>query len=64
MPAKKKKINSEILFEQDTILISLKERYFRLYAREMLTNTKDLTKLLDELEVTINNRKEELTNGN
>jgi len=48
------------LLTEDTTLINLKERYFRLYAREMASKTKELARQLDELEITINKRKEEL----
>lgn len=60
MAAKKKKINPEVIWEQDDILVALKERYFRLYAKENMGKTRDITKLLNELEITINKRKQEL----
>lgn len=60
MAAKKKKVNPEIIWEQDNILIALKERYFKLYAKENFPKTKDLTKILDDLEMEINKRKLEL----
>jgi len=69
MAAKKKKviesvIDPEVIFQTDTILVALKERYFRLYKREMSTGAKNITKLLDDLEVTIEKRKKELVDGN
>jgi hypothetical protein len=60
MSSKKKKMDTITLLTEDTTLINLKERYFRLYAREIASKTKELARQLDELEITINKRKEEL----
>ena len=64
--AAKKKIRKEIdefsLYEQDEILIALKERYFKLLIREDFGKTKQITDTLDKLEIAINTRKEIIIN--
>ena len=53
MAAKKtKKVKEEV----DEVLISMRERYFRLYAKEDIGQTKDITKTLDKLEAEIRKR--------
>lgn len=63
MAAKKKKVvNIDFIFENDEILISLKERYFKLIKSEDIGKTPQITKTLDTIEQTILKRKEELIN--
>ncbi len=64
MAAKKKKnkVNVEVLYEQDEVLIALKERYFRLLKKEDIGKTPQLTTVIDKLEQTISHRMEELRN--
>lgn len=50
----------EAIFNNDEVLSALKERWFRLAKQEKFPKTPDITKKLDELEKTIQNRKEEL----
>jgi len=60
---RKKKISDpHIIWEQDEILISLKERYFKLIKQENIGKTPGVTATLDKLEATIEQRKEELIN--
>lgn len=61
MAAKRKKKEVPVELE-DQILISLKERYFKLIKKEKIGKTKDITKQLDDLEFHIRNRQEELKN--
>ena len=50
----------EAIIENDEALSALKERWFKLAKREDFGKTKDITKKLDDLETSINSRKEEL----
>lgn len=51
---RKKKVESEpVPVEPDEVLISLKERYFRLYKKENIGKTPELTKIIDKLEEAI-----------
>jgi hypothetical protein len=59
---RKKKINVDTLVEQDEISISLKERYFKLLKKENFGKTPNTTQILDKLEITIKERKEQLQN--
>lgn len=62
---KKKILNDEQLeakFKDDETLSALKERWFKLAKEENYPKTKEITKKLDDLEKSINNRKEELKN--
>lgn len=52
----------EALFADDEILSALKERWFKLAKEEKYPKTKEITKKLDDLEKSIDNRKEELLN--
>ena len=52
----------EALCSNDEILSALKERWFKLAKLENFPKTKETTKKLDDLEKSINNRKEELLN--
>lgn len=61
---RKKKLDPVSLWEQDEILIALKERYFKLIVRENMGKTPQITASLDKLEKTINARKEEIVNEN
>jgi hypothetical protein len=61
---RKKKVNPEVLWEQDEILISLKERYFKLLPNENIGKTPKLTSTLDSIEEAINNRKKEIADAN
>lgn len=58
--AKKKIGNKQAEIESDQILIALKERYFKLYARENIPVTPTTTSILDKLEQEIRNRINEL----
>jgi len=63
MAAKKKKaVNIDFIFENDEILISLKERYFKIIKGEEYPKTPQITKTLDILEQTILKRKDEIIN--
>ena len=59
---RKKKISPEEIWEQDEVLISLKERYFKIIKKEVLGKTPNYTNILDKLEMEINKRKQELIN--
>lgn len=61
---RKKKPNPEILWEQDEVLISLKERYFKLLKKEVIGVTKNYTAILDKLEIEIEKRKNAIINEN
>lgn len=50
----------EAIIANDEILSALKERWFKLAKQEDIGKTKEITKKLDELEESINGRKEEL----
>jgi hypothetical protein len=63
-PKNKNKVNAETLIEQDEILISLKERYFKLLKNEVIGKTTQLTSTIDKIELAINKRKEEIINEN
>lgn len=52
---RKKKVDTE-----DEILVSLKERYFRLIKNENIGKTHQLTLVIDKLESVIRKRMEEL----
>ena len=58
----KKKLNIEILMEQDEVLVALKERYFNLLKKENYPKTPQLTTTLDKIEGVINKRIEEIKN--
>jgi len=45
--------------EVDEVLISMKERYFRLYAKEDIGKTREITHTLDRLEIEILKRQQE-----
>lgn len=62
MAAKKKKMNIETIMEQDEVLVALKERFFKLYAREDIGKTKNLTTTIDKVQAAIFKRMEELRN--
>jgi|APGre2960657404_1045060.scaffolds.fasta_scaffold239792_2 hypothetical protein len=57
---KKKKLDPEFLYSQDEIMISLKERYFKLLKTEDIPKTPQLTSTIDKLELAIKQRKEEI----
>jgi hypothetical protein len=59
---RKKKLDSVSLWEQDEILIALKERYFKLLKKEVVGKTPQLTATIDKLETAINARKDEVIN--
>ena len=59
---RKKKLDPVTLWEQDEVLIALKERYFKLVKQETIGKTPQLTATIDKLETAINARKEELIN--
>ena len=59
MTKKQKKILAD-----DEVMISLKERYFKLYSRENIGKTPELTQTLDNLETVIKERKKELLHEN
>lgn len=61
---RKKKLDSVSLWEQDEVLIALKERYFKLLKKENIGKTPQLTATIDKLEVAINARKQEVVNEN
>ena len=62
MAAKKKiKKDLKVLMEEDDILVSLKERYFKLLKTEDIGKTPKLTSTIDKLEETINKRIQELS---
>ena len=50
----------EAIMANDETLSALKERYFKLAKQEDMGKTKEITKKLDDLEKSINTRKEEL----
>ena len=50
----------EAIIENDETLSALKERWFKLAKLENMGKTKEITKKLDDLEKSINARKEEL----
>ncbi len=54
------KEQEEAIYADDEILSALKERYFKLAKGERYPETPNLTKKLDDLEKSINARKEEL----
>lgn len=56
----RKKIGPKKIEVEDQVLIALKERYFKLYARENYPNTSTTTAILDKLEQEIRNRMKEL----
>ena len=58
----KKKINIEVLMDQDEVLVALKERYFKLLPKENFGKTPQLTNTLDKIEGAIKKRTEELKN--
>lgn len=51
----------EAVYANDETLSALKERWFKLAKNEVFGKTNDITKKLDDLEKSINNRKKELT---
>jgi hypothetical protein len=57
---RKNKVDPNILWDQDEVLIALKERYFKLLPKEEFGKTSQLTATIDKLEVAINKRKEEV----
>lgn len=59
---RKKKIDPHTLWDQDEVLIALKERYFKLLPREDFGKTPQLTSTIDKLAIAINKRKEEIIN--
>jgi hypothetical protein len=59
---RKKKIDPNTLWDQDEVLIALKERYFKLLPKEDFGRTPQLTSTIDKLEIAINKRKEEILN--
>jgi hypothetical protein len=62
--AKKKKLDMESLYRDDEVLISLKERYFKLMSKETIGKTPELTATIDKIEAVIRKRKEEILNEN
>ena len=60
MAAKKKKINPKGLYKSDEVLVALKERYFKLYEKENIGKTPQITATLDKIEGAIKKRKEEI----
>jgi hypothetical protein len=50
------------LLESDEILVSLKERYFKLASREIVGKNKDMSQTIDNLEIAIRKRQNELLN--
>ena len=62
--AKKKKLDMESLYRDDEVLISLKERYFKLMSKENIGKTPELTATIDKIEAVIRKRKEEILNEN
>jgi hypothetical protein len=63
MAAKKKKMNIEKLYSEDELMIALKERFFKLYAREDIGKTQNLTTTIDKVQAAIFKRMEELRNA-
>jgi hypothetical protein len=61
---RKKKIDPVTLWEQDEVLIALKERYFKIIKKENIGKTPQITATLDKLELAINTRKTEVINEN
>lgn len=57
MTKKQKKI-----LEKDEIMVSLKERYFKLAAREKVGKNKEMEQTIDNLEIAIRKRQDELLN--
>lgn len=53
---------NEAILEDDETLSALKERWFKLAKQENFPKTKDISKKLDDLEKSINARKEEILN--
>ena len=51
---------NEAILEDDETLSALKERWFKLAKQENFPKTKDISKKLDDLEKSINTRKEEI----
>lgn len=62
MAAKKKKMKIEQIYLEDEVLISLKERFFKLYRREDIGKTPQLTETVDKVQAAIFKRMEELRN--
>lgn len=56
----KKNKKLEKLCLEDEVLIALKERYFKVYARENIGKTPEITKTLDKIQDAINKRIGEL----
>ena len=50
----------EAIIANDETLSALKERWFKLAKQEDMSKTKEITKKLDDLEKSINARKDEL----
>jgi hypothetical protein len=57
---RKKKIDPQVIWDQDEVLIALKERWFKLAKKEKINKTPQITDILDKLEAAISKRKEEL----
>ena len=65
MAAKKKKVvDIESIEKEDTILVALLERYWKLIKTEEIGKTLSVTKAIDKLEVAINKRKQEIKDEN
>jgi hypothetical protein len=63
MSAKKKKPEDiDTLIENDVVLGSLKERYFKLLKKEDIGKTPQVTELIDKIELAVMKRKEEIIN--
>ena len=58
---KKKSINIDSILNEDEILISLKERYFKLIKNEKIGTTTGITATLDKIENTVRERTQELS---
>jgi hypothetical protein len=56
---KKVKVEVEPEVVVDDTLISLKDRYFKLYKRENIGRTPELTKIIDKLEEAIKQKSKE-----
>ena len=59
---KKKEVSMDILIEENEVLKSLKERFFKLYKKEDIGKTPQLTATLDKIQSAILNKIEELKN--
>lgn len=67
MAAKKKKkveVDYAAIEKEDTVLVALLERYWKLIKTEEIGKTQSVTKAIDKLEFAINKRKQEIKDEN